>query len=53
MYFKGSLFGVGEHIIADVPRVGWQEYGQRTWRRKKEGKGSGVVIVVVSQMHKN
>lgn len=36
MYFKGSLFSVGEHIIADVPRSGLEGAAPEDEEKKKE-----------------
>lgn len=36
MYFKGSLFSVGEQIIADVPRSGLVGAGPEDKKKKKK-----------------
>lgn len=38
MYFKGSLFSVGERIIADVPRSGLAGAEPEDGGKKREGK---------------
>lgn len=40
MYFKGSLFSVGEQIIADVPRSGLVGAGPED-KKKKKNTGRG------------
>lgn len=47
MYFKGSLFSVGEHIIADVPRSGLagaepEDEEKKKEKRKKNGGRGGI-----------
>ena len=39
MYFKGWLFSVGEHIIADVPRSGLARARPEDKEKKREENG--------------